>query len=274
VDFTPEQLPDTYTVEVDGKPLPLRDVPFVKEAKDLGGLIKMGYDAHREVGARVRLPGKEAAPEERNAFLGKLYENGLLQAPPKSPEEYGITKPESLPDGLTWSDESAKKLGTVLHKHGIPKAAVPELLALHQEMLSMAQTSLKTSEEEGVAALRKEFGDKYDDAAAAAGRLAGAIFKTPEELAFYENMGLANHPGFLGVLMRLAPLAQQDSSFLVGTRKGGEMSGDDVRSEVAKIMSDKSHPMYEGYHRNDPKVSRHIEELYVKAYGNGKVEIT
>jgi hypothetical protein len=52
------------------------------------------------------------------------------------------------------------------------------------------------------------------------------------------------------------------------------MSGDDVRSEVAKIMSDKSHPMYEGYHRNDPKVSRHIEELYVKAYGNGKVEIT
>lgn len=105
MDFTPEQLPDTYTVEVDGKPMPLRDVPFVKEAKDLGGLIKTGYDAHREVGARVRIPNKEAKPEERTAFLGKLYEQGLLEAPPSSPDEYGITKPDALPDGLLWSDE-------------------------------------------------------------------------------------------------------------------------------------------------------------------------
>jgi hypothetical protein len=74
--------------------------------------------------------------------------------------------------------------------------------------------------------------------------------------------------------MRLAPLAAQDSSFLVGTRAGGEMSGDDVRNELSRIMNDKSHPMHEGYQRNDPKVQRHIEELYVKAYGNGKVEIT
>ena len=278
MEFTAEQLPDTLVVEHEGKQIPMREHPFVREAPDLPTLVKQGFDAHREVGARIRIPGKDAKPEEVAAFKQKAFESGVFAAPPASPEDYKIAKPEGLPDGILWSEELSKKLATTLHKYGIPVAAAPELLALHQEALMGVQASLGTSFDKGMEELKKEHGDKFEERAALAGRMLPLIFKTPEEMAFAENMGLADHPGFLSLVMRLAPLAMQDSSFIAEMDKaagsgGGEMKGEDVRAEVAKIMTDKTHPMHEGYLKRDPKVQEHIDGLYKKAYGDGKVEL-
>src|SRR3990167_3754764 len=168
------QLPDTLTVEVDGKSSPLRETAFVKEAKDFASLVRGGYDAHREVGARipVKHDGKpESIAEWRKTHLPTLYKNGLLNAPPASLEEYGVVKPESLPEGLAWDDDRARRYAAVLHKHGVPKAIVPELMELHVEALLGAQESLKTSVEEGTRALKAEHGDKYDERVEGAKRL-------------------------------------------------------------------------------------------------------
>jgi hypothetical protein len=51
------------------------------------------------------------------------------------------------------------------------------------------------------------------------------------------------------------------------------MSGDDVRSELAKIMSDKTHPDYDGYRRQDPKVMAKVADMYKRVYGAGIVPI-
>lgn len=274
MDFTAEQLPDTLTVEHNGAQMPLREHAFVKEAPDLPTLIQRGYDAHREVGARVRIPGKDAKPEDVAAFKQKVQEAGVFPAPPASVDEYkaAIVKPEGVSD-LGWSDERAGKLATVLHKHGIPASAVADLLALHGEALSSTQALFKSDMESGMAALRKEFPEDFDGKQAAAGRLAAAIFKTPEELAVWNASGLGNHPAFLGPLMRLAPLAAQDSSFFAETSKSRAAAGEDVRSEVAKIATDKTHPMHEGYVRRDPAVLKHIDDLYRNAFGSDPVEI-
>lgn len=270
MDFDDATLPATMTVEIDGKPVPLRDTPFVKEAKDLGSLIKGGYDAHREVGARVRIPSKDKT-DEVTAFKGKLYEAGLLEAPPAKPEDYGIAKPADLPAGMQWDDAIAKELGTVLHKHGIPKAAVADLLNLHVKTLGGQQSLFAVTEEQGTATLKAEFGDKYESLLEDAGRLASTIFKTPAELAVFEKSGLANHPLFLGPLMRLAPLARQDSSFMPDANRpaqGGD--ADSLRTKLADIMSNKANPLHDGYHRNDPSVMRQIDEMYQGVYGKGQ----
>src|SRR3990167_588917 len=123
-----EQLPDTMTVEQDGKPMPIREHPFVKEAKDFPTFVKTAFDAHKEVGARVRIPGKDAKPEDVMAFKTRLIESGVLPAPLKSPDDYGLVKPETMPDGLEWHEEGAKKLAAMLHKHGAPKELGAELL--------------------------------------------------------------------------------------------------------------------------------------------------
>ncbi len=43
-------------------------------------------------------------------------------------------------------------------------------------------------------------------------------------------------------------------------------AGAAARTEYAKILSDKTHPMHEGLMRNDPTVNAHIGGLYRKAY--------
>lgn len=267
-------LPEDFNVEHGGQQIHVRDHPFVKEARDFGAFVKQAFDAHREVGSRVRIPGAEATDAERDVFRQKLIEAKLLEAPPASPEEYGIAKPETVPEGVTWDEGLAGELAKALHKHGAPKELAADLLALHMKALAGAGATLKTSFEAGMAALRREHGDQFEKKMDMAARLSRSIFRTPEEVEFFETTGLANHPGFINLLLRLAPLAEQDSSFMREySHPGGQISGDEVRLEVAKIMSDKTHPMYEGYWRRDPKIMAHVEGLYRRAYGDTPVEV-
>jgi hypothetical protein len=273
------QLPSELSVEVDGKPTPLRETSFVKEAKDFPTFVRGAYDAHREVGARIPIKhdGKpESIAEWRKTHLPNIYKAGLLDAPPASPDDYGVVKPEGVPAGLQWDDDRAKRYAGILHKHGVPKAIVPELMALHVEALAGTVTALKTSKEEGIKALKAEFGDNYDIRVEDAKRLTNAIFKSPEELAFFENTGIGDHPGFLSVLMRLAPLASQDSSILAGTPAsgGGAATGDAVRSEVADIMNNTANPKHKLYHSRDKATMDYIDALYKKAYGGGQIELS
>lgn len=275
-----DQIPIDMTVEVDGKSVALRDTPFVKEAADFKSFVKGAYDAHREVGARlpIKTDGKpESIKAWRETNLPNLYKAGLLDAPPGSPKDYGVVKPENVPEGLSWDDKRAEKYAGILHKYGVPKAIVPELMALHEEALLGASHTLNTSKEAGTAALKAEFGDKYDTRVEEAKRLTAAIFKTPEELAFFEELGLGDHPGFLSVLMRLAPLAMQDSSIVasMGSKDGGGgMSGDAVRGEMADIMNNKENPKHKLYWNRDKATLEYVESLYKKAYGEGTVDVT
>lgn len=276
MDFDEATLPSTLTVEHEGKPIPLRDVPFVKEAKDIGSLIKQGYDAHREVGARVRIPAKEKT-EDVAAFRTKLIEAGILDAPVGKPEDYAIAIPKEMPEGLKWDDALAGEFRTTMHKHGVPKGAAQELINLHFKAMGttidgvMAGVGLKVNPEESIATLKTEFGDKYDDLRADAGRLAGEIFKTPEELAFFENTGLGDHPKFLSILMRLAPLAKQDSSFMPDANRvnstGVATSREAARAEIADIMRDPTpdkpaHPMHASWKKNGKEATEYIDKLY------------
>lgn len=269
-----EQLPETLTVEQDGKSMPIRDHPFVKEAKDWPTFAKTALDAHREVGARVRIPGKDAKPEDVTAFKTRLIESGILPAPLKSPDEYGLVKPDTLPDGLEWNEEGAKKLAAILHKHGAPKALAGEILALKQELELGRLQSLKVSREDGEKQLKAEHGTHYDERKEAAGRLASMIFKSEEELAFFEKLGLGNHPAFLSVMMRLAPLAQQDSTFLHDLNRGGGSSGADVKAKLQDIMTNPQNPDHKLYWQKDKATLEKVEKMYKAAYGEGKVELT
>lgn len=273
------QLTPEMTVEVDGKPMPLRDTPFLREAKDFPSFVKGAYDAHREVGARI--PVKASTPEGvaewRKTHLPTLYKAGLLDTPPASPKDYGVVKPENMPPGLSWDDARAEKYAGILHKYGVPAAIVPELMALHVEALAGANTALTTSMEAGMAALRTEHGDKLDERIAQVKRLTSEMFKTPEELAFAERTGLANHPLYLAPLLRLAPLLAQDSSVLAGTGDGGVGTGasaEAVRAEVSDIMGNPQNPKYAGYRAGNEEVLAYVDALYKKAYGEGKVEIS
>lgn len=277
-----EQLPDTLTIDHDGKAMPMREHPFVKEAKDFPSFVKSALDAHKEVGARVRIPGKDAKPEDVAAFKARLTEQGLLSAPPSKPEDYGIVKPEKLQDGQVWNEQAAAKLAAVLHQHGAPKALAADLLALHQEMVDAqaasfkeAGTGLQVSLEQGMAALKTEFGDKFNERKEQAGRLARQLFKSPEEIAFYERSGIANAPLFLAPLMRLAPLAMQDSAFLEAMAgSGSQAAASSARAEAVDIQRNRDNPKHALWVKGDKETRAYVDSLYERAAGKGQVEVT
>lgn len=268
-------LPDTATIEQDGKQVLLRDMPDIKNAKDLATLAKTMVESQREIGRRVRIPGKDATPEDMQAFKTKLFESGVLTAPLASPQDYGIVRPEDLSEG-SWNEELATELATTLHKHGAPKELAADLLAIHNKALSGMQAGMNTSIEAGMAALKAEHLDKFDERMEFAKRLTPTIFKTEEDIAFMERTGLANHPGFLSVIMRLAPLAAQDSSFVAGLapQNGGGVTAENAKDELGRIMSDKNNEWHAKYMKQDKSAQDHVQELYRKAYGVGTVELT
>lgn len=286
-----EAIPETLTIEdaANGTKIPAREHPWIKESPDLGHFVNKSLETHREVGSRIPLkieqernadgtfkPKAESVKAWRDAHLEKLYAAGVLgERPPAKPEEYGIAKPESIPSNMFWSDERAAKLASVLHKYGVPKAAVPELMELHAEALLQGQKIFQGTFEDGITELKREFGDKYDELAEDAKRLMQAVVKNPAELELLEATGIGNAPWFISMFMRLAPLAMQDASMGL-SRSGGPQSGvtaDSVRAEVADIMSNPNNPKHAGYHRNEPAVMQYIDELYKKAYGTEQVSL-
>lgn len=274
-------LPADMNVEVDGKAIHIAQTPFVKEAKDFPSFVKGAYEAHREVGSRipVKVDAKDpkAVEDWRKTHIPTLQKAGLLEAPPASPGDYGVVKPADLPEGLTWDDARATKYATILHKYGVPKAIVPELMELHREALLGGFQALKTSVDAGMAALKTEHGDKYAERAEAAKRLTNLIFKNPEEIQWFEDVGLGNHPAFLSILMRLAPLAMADSSFMRDAVRGegGTMTREEVQREVADIMSNPQNPKNKLYWQKDKATMEYIDSLYKKLPGaDDKVRIS
>lgn len=240
--------------------------------KDIPSLIKSVAHANHRMGSAINLPGKDAKPEELAALRTKLYEAGVFTAPPKDVKDYGVVKPEGLPEGMQWSDDLSNKFATTLHKHGVPKAAVADLLALHMEALGGAAQTFKADREQSMAKLKSEHGEKYEERVEMVKRMMPGIFQTPEELDFAEKMGLADHPGFLSPMLRLAHLAMQDSSFIDSLpRQGGQMTGQEAEAEYGRMMSDPKHPHYEGFKRGDKEAEAYATELFRKAHGNEKV---
>ncbi len=242
--------------------------------KDIGALIKTTAHMNKRLGTAVNFPGKDANPADVQSFREKVYESGAFARPPGSPGDYQLKKPDDLPEGFGWSDDLAGKYATILHKHGIPKEAVGDLMPLLLESLTGQSDGIKVDKEASMAELRREHGAHFEERQELVKRMMKGLVRDDAELAILEQSGLADHPKFLSVLMRLAPLAAQDSTFMSTIqRTGGEIPGDEARAEYAKILNDKTHPMHEGLMRGDPKVDAYLTDLYQRAYGTGQVPI-
>jgi hypothetical protein len=242
--------------------------------KDIPSLVKGYAHLSKRMGSAINLPGKDAKPEELTALKAKLIEAGVMPKPIADPKDYAITKPDNLPAGVNWSDELSTKLATTLHKYQVPKEAVADLLALHMESLGGTVGSFAGDHATVMMELKAEHGEKFDERKELATRLIGEIFKTDEEAALANQLGLGENARFVSLLMRLAPLAMQDSSFMESLSvKGGEITSEAARDEYAKVMSDPKHPHYEGFKKGTKEAMAYVDNLYKQSYGNAPVTL-
>ena len=275
-----EGISPTLTIDAESGKVPLREHTWIKESPSLDHFVEKAFKTNSEVGRRIpvtKVEKPEQAEEWRKNHLPKLREAGLLPTPPSDPKEYGITKPENLVAGVNWSDERAGKFAELGVKHGLTKEAMAEFLELHRDAVGGTQAVLNTSLEQAELEFKREFGDKSDEVKERVKRFIPLLFKTPEELAFFEESGIANHPIFNSVMGRLSAFASQDSSLsksLGASGAGGsKMTGAEVTAKVAAIRSDVNNPHHKLYWQKDAATLKMIEDMYKEAYGEGQVQI-
>lgn len=78
----------------------------------VGALAKSARESEKLLGGMVKLPGKDATPEEREALFNKLGR-------PEKVDGYQFTAPKDLPEGLPYDGDRAKAFAGVAHKLGI-----------------------------------------------------------------------------------------------------------------------------------------------------------
>ena len=110
--------------------LPESHKPFAGSLSRFPGFLELAgsyANAEKKLSTRVQAPNETSTPEQ-------IAEWRKLIGAPEKPEDYGLAKPDKLPDGVEWNDAAVGKLAQVAHKHHLPPSAVKELLGLHLEL--------------------------------------------------------------------------------------------------------------------------------------------
>jgi hypothetical protein len=195
--------------------------------------------------------------KELESKLGK----GLALDVPATAADYQL-KPEKLPDGLTWSEQTAGKFAEVFHANGVPKAAargiVDTFMELEARNLAEATAAYDTQLKADRTKLEEEWGgaDNYQKHAAKIGGLVvGSLGEDPGDAVLFSNPRIMR---FLGkVVDQLGEDAQ--AALAGGVAPGATFT--DGSSLARRIMSDASHPEHANYMNGDTATIRKVQRL-------------
>lgn len=206
----------------------------------------------------VKLPGENATPEELQAFYRSL-------GAPEKPEDYGIAKPDDLPEGMGWDDKLASAFTAKASQIGLTKAQATELQKFQIEYAKSSQEAIRAASENALnlekEELTKAFGSGLNDAIVAAQKV-GAMpdINIPKEAFDPSN------DGFWGVaaLSAFSKIAAKLGEHAVHTQSGSPQGGDINVAEAKRIMSDSTHPLHAKWNAGDKEVAAKVKKAYEK----------
>jgi len=214
--------------------------------KSVPDMAKALANANALIGKKLGVPNEKSSPEEVAAFRRAM---GI----PETLEEYKFA-PDSLPEGMTWSDDMAKPYAEIAHKHGIPPSAMKELVAQHAKTemfkLEAIQATYEKQRTEAVQGLQKEWGNDF-------GKNIG-LAKQAAKLAGVD----ANSHGFSDpeVVRGFVRMAQMMSEDKVGRSMGGTefMTG---AARAKDIMSNPENAWHKRYMEGDREAAALVTSL-------------
>ena len=229
---------------------PLKDKP-------LGDVLKGYAEAQKLIGGSIRIPTDQAATAEWDQFFTKLGR-------PAKPEDYKLTKPEKLPDGVQWDEATLKEGQALFHSLGLNQTQAQKAAEAWVSKLGAVANAGKVTEAQGMAQLKESVkGDEKKLTALVEDcRFAVAELGDAEFVGFLDSTGAGNHPAVVRFLAKIGAQLREDSA-PGGNPPAGGPSQDEARMEIAKIRNDKANP----YHKGDPAAIAAMDKLYQRAYG-------
>lgn len=133
--------------------------------KDVASLAAKARNAESLIGRSIQLPGKDAKPEEVDAYLAKAT------APfrPEKPEGYELKLPDGLPENLPYDQDFAAKFKAIGHSLGLTAKQAAGVHDFYVKATADAFTKGATDTAAKAAAateaLQKEWGGPVDSPA-------------------------------------------------------------------------------------------------------------
>lgn len=217
-----------------------------KNFKSVPDMAKALANANALIGKKLGVPNEKSSPEEVAAFRRAM---GV----PESLEEYKFA-PESLPEGMTWNDDMAKPYAEIAHKHGIPPAAMKELVAQHAKTEAFKMEAIQATYEkqrtEAVQTLQKEWGNDF-------GKNIGLAKQAAKMAGVDANSHGFSDPEVVRGFVRMAQMMSED-------KVGRSMGGTEFLTGTARakdIMSNPENVWHKRYMEGDREAAALVTSL-------------
>jgi len=214
--------------------------------KSVPDMAKALANANQLIGKKLGVPNEKSSPEEVAAFRRAM---GV----PDSLDEYKFA-PDSMPEGMTWNDDMAKPYAEIAHKHGIPPAAMKDLVAQHAKTemfkLEAIQATYEKQRTEAVQTLQKEWGNDF-------GKNIGLAKQAAKIAGVDANSHGFSDPEVVRGFVRMAQMMSEDK---VGRSMGSTefMTG---AARAKDIMSNPDNSWHKRYMEGDREAAALVTSL-------------
>jgi len=230
-----KHIPAEYSKEAVWKPL---------AGKPLGDVLKGYVEAQKFIGGSIKIPGKDAKPEEWDKYYAKLGR-------PEAADKYGTAMPD-LPEGFAWDEGQMKSFFETAHKAGLSTAQAQSLVdwyaADQKGVLKAGEAAIAEAE----TALKGEWKAAYPRNLG----LAKAASKWLGVMEVLDQTGLGNHPTILKGFAKLGRSLAEDG--VISGEVEGVPTNEAVQKQITDVINDKKHPYWD---RNLAGHDEAVEEM-------------
>lgn len=234
--------------------------------KPLGDVLKGYAEAQKLIGGSIRLPAKDAKPEELAKWKAeqapKLIAAGLLPQPPAAATDYKVKRPEVAAD-LGWNDQAEQGFLGVAHELGLSQAQVDRIMGWYgTEFGGGLVKDIAAQNAAGTKALTEVWGSNFEPFLGRAERFISANFSegTREML---KSSGVARDPSFIQEVLELAN-QHVEHGMMTGT-SGPELPPEKISAQANTIRSEMMKANAGSQRHKD--LSQQLENLYKQRQG-------
>jgi hypothetical protein len=232
------------------------------KGKDVSAVVESYINAQKLVGGSLRVPGKDAKPEDVQRFKDEAY---TKLGRPETPDKYSYKRPAPEELGIQWSEAEEKQFLQAAHKLGLNSEQVEGLMRYQAELTKRSgpdyaadyENCMKTltDGEEG----QPGWGSMTPRFLGVAKRAVDSMFPAGT-MAKLDASGLSNDPAFIRGLYRVGKELIEDGviSGDVEPRSDGQ---DSMQVELDRIMKDPKNPYFDATHADHEAAVRKVLDI-------------
>lgn len=226
----------------------LKSEKTLERFKDEASLAQSYLEIKKWQDGAIKIPGKDAKPEEIAAYREKL---GI----PKTAAEYKIEVPADAPPGTVIDPQRFAHYAPAFHRLGLTNEQVQGIAewAMTEQKNTQGQQAEQFAGE--LDKLAAEWGEAVFNRRAANVQALVRRYASPETVEFLNKSGLTNHPGLFQMLHPIAQQFVEDGIV--------EPTGDSATTDLASVDSriDDMRTKYLAAPDGSPERQRHFDEL-------------